>query len=121
MDFAEKMCDHIAMIDHGKIILSGSLSEIKQSYGQKNVSVKYNGDISFLKNHPIVDKVTDFGNVTGIRVKEQGQAQELLKLLVDNGVTVNKFDANEISLQEIFVELAGTEAELADKKEVQYV
>jgi ABC-2 type transport system ATP-binding protein len=35
MDFAEKMCDHIVMIDHGKIILKGSLNEIKSKYAQK--------------------------------------------------------------------------------------
>ena len=111
MDFAEKMCDHIAMIDRGKIILQGSMKEIKSKYAQKNVSLNYDGDISFLKNHPIIEKVEDFGNTTGVRVKEASQIQELLKLLVEKNVTVRKFDANEISLHEIFVELAGKEAE----------
>jgi len=121
MDFAEKMCDHIAMIDSGKIILSGSLNEIKESYGQKNGSIKYEGDISFLKDNPIVDKITDFGNVTGIRVKEKEDTQRLLQVLVENNIIVKKFDANEISLQEIFVELAGDGREQDKKEEVQYV
>ncbi len=121
MDFAEKMCDHIAMIDSGKIILSGSLNEIKESYGQKNISLKYEGDISFLQDHPMIEKITDFGNITGIRVKEQKDIQNLLKLLLENNVVVKKFDANEISLQEIFVELAGKEIDSSQKKEVQYV
>ena len=30
-------------------------------------------------------------------------------MLLDNNVTVKKFDANDISLQEIFIELAGKE------------
>jgi ABC-2 type transport system ATP-binding protein len=107
MDFAEKMCDHIAMIDKGELILSGSLSEIKNKYAQKNVSLNYEGDLSFLTGHSIIEKISDFGNTTGIRVKEANQTQQLLKLLIDNGVTVKKFDANDISLHEIFVELAG--------------
>ncbi|MBN1301890.1 MAG: ATP-binding cassette domain-containing protein [Melioribacteraceae bacterium] len=110
MDFAEKMCDHIAMIDLGKIILNGSLSELKSKFSQKNVSINYEGDISFLQKHPIVEKISDFGNTTGIKVKEPGQTQELLKILVQNNVVVKKFDANDISLHEIFVELAGKEA-----------
>jgi hypothetical protein len=35
----------------------------------------------------------------------------LLKLLVQNNIKVNKFAANEISLHEIFVTLAGKDAE----------
>ncbi len=120
MDFAERMCDHLAMIDKGKIILDGSLSGIKSRYGQKNVSINYSGDISFLKEIPFVDKIEDYGNTTGIRVKEASQTQDLLKLLIEKGITIKKFDANEISLQEIFVELAGKEDQ-EDMREVQHV
>ena len=109
MDFAEKMCDHIAMIDRGKIILKGALSEIKSNYAQRNVSLTYNGDISFLNSQSIVEKIEDFGNSTGIRLKREDQTQELLKMLIERNVTVKKFNANEISLHEIFVELAGHE------------
>lgn len=109
MDFAEKLCDHLAMIDHGKIILKGKLSEIKSRYAQRNVSLNYEGDISFLKGHPIIDKIENYGNTTGIRVKEPEQAQSLLKILVERGIVIKKFDANDISLQEIFIELAGAE------------
>lgn len=107
MDFAEKMCDHIAMIDHGKIILKGRLNEIKARFAKNNVSINYDGNISFLKDHPIVEKVENFGNTTGIQVKEPAQTQELLKLLVEHGVNVKRFDANDISLHEIFIQLAG--------------
>ncbi|MGE5499880.1 MAG: ABC transporter ATP-binding protein, partial [Syntrophothermus sp.] len=79
MDFAEKMCDHIAMIDKGKLILDGSLKEIKSKYAQRNVSLSYSGDISFLKENPMIEKIEDFGNVTGIRVKDPGYTKDLLK------------------------------------------
>lgn len=109
MDFAEKMCDHIAMIDHGKIILNGKLTEIKEKYAQKNISLTYSGDLSFLSNNNLVESVSDYGNTVGIKVKDSSNIQTLLKLLIDNNVTVKNFSANEISLQEIFVELAGKE------------
>jgi ABC-2 type transport system ATP-binding protein len=111
MDFAERMCDHIAMINYGKIILNDSLSSIKARYSQKNVTLAYEGDISFLKNNPIVEKMSDFGNSTGIRLKDRDQTQELLRLLLDNNVKVKRFDAEDISLQEIFIELAGRTTE----------
>jgi ABC-2 type transport system ATP-binding protein len=111
MDFAEKMCDHLAMIDHGKIILHGSLSDIKSKFSQRNVTLNYEGDISFLKNHQLVEKISDFGNNTGIRLKELRHTQELLRMLVENKIKVNSFISNDISLQEIFIELAGKQTD----------
>ena len=110
MDFAEKLSDHIAMIDHGKIILQGSLSEIKSEFAQRNVTLEAVGDLSFLDSETFVEKVENFGNIVAIKVKEASQTQDLLKLLIQNDVKVNKFAANEISLHEIFVTLAGKDS-----------
>jgi ABC-2 type transport system ATP-binding protein len=109
MDFAERLCDHLAMIDKGKIILSGSINEIKQKYAQKNVSIVYEGDISFLNRLPYVDKIENFGNSAGIKLKDSSYIQELLKSLVNEGIIINNFKANEISLHEIFIMLAGSD------------
>ncbi len=107
MDFAERMCDHIAMIDEGKIILHGNLEEIKKTFGQKNVTISHAGDITFVKSYPFIEKFESFGNVTSIRVKQPSQIQELLKLLVQKEIIIKKFDAEDISLHQIFVETAG--------------
>ncbi len=116
MDFAEKMCDHIAMIDHGQIILNGSMKEIKGKYAQQNVSLTYNGDISFLNNNSMIEKISDYGNSVGIKVKEPAHIQQLLKLLIEHNVEVKSFSANDISLQEIFIELAGKEEDALEKE-----
>lgn len=118
MDFAERLCDHIAMIDRGKIILNGQLGEIKQRSGKRNINLIYEGDISFLQNNPFVEKITDFGNSTGIKVSDESKIQEILKLLIENNVKIKKFDANDIALHEIFVELAGQDE---NNKEVNNV
>jgi ABC-2 type transport system ATP-binding protein len=110
MDFAERLCDQIAMIDHGKIILAGELNKIKFDHASKNVSLNYEGDISFLEKESFVERIENFGNSTGIKVKEHDDIQKLLRLLVQNNVVVKKFIADEISLHEIFVSLAGKEA-----------
>lgn len=109
MDYAEKMCDHLAMIDKGKIILLGSMNEIKNKFSQNNISLGYSGDISFLKNNSMIEKMEDFGNSTGIRMKHGYSSQQLLFTLMENKVEIKKFDVNEISLHEIFVSLAGKE------------
>ncbi len=117
MDFAEKLCDHIAMIDRGKIILNGNLNEIKSDFSKNNVKLIYEGDIFFLENHPMVDHISDFGNSVGISMKSADQSQELLKLLLEHNVKVISFDSNDISLNEIFIKLAGR----APKEEYSFV
>lgn len=112
MDFAEKMCDHLALIDHGNIKLNGSMTDIKAKYAQKNITLNYEGDISFLNNHPIIEKISDYGNSTSIKVKEVSQIQELLKMFVEKDIIITKFDANEISLQDIFMEVVGNAQEV---------
>ncbi|MFH0735492.1 MAG: ATP-binding cassette domain-containing protein [bacterium] len=109
MDFAERLCDHIAMIDTGRIILDGGMNDIKSKYANKNISVSAEGDISFLGNLPFVEHIENFGNSIGIRVKNTTDIQEVLKALLEKNIKVNRFDANSISLHEIFVSLAGSE------------
>lgn len=108
MDFAEKLCDNIAMIDKGKVILNGDLNNIKADFSKNNVKLTYEGDIFFLHKHPIVSNISDFGNSVGIALKRPGQTQELLKLLIEHDVKVIRFDSANISLNEIFIKLAGS-------------
>lgn len=110
MAFAEKMCDNIAIIDSGQIKVNGPLAEIKKEHSQRNISLNYKGDISFLKGHPIIEKLSDHGNSVGIKVREEKNIQELLKLLIDNNIEVKKFDAHDISLEEIFINTVGQAA-----------
>jgi ABC-2 type transport system ATP-binding protein len=107
MDFADRMCDQIALIHQGELVLNGALQDIKKQYSDRNVSLVYEGDISFLDSQPIVESVHDYGNATGIRLRQAEDIQQLLQLLIEHQVVIKKFDANEISLQEIFLKVAG--------------
>lgn len=107
MEFAERMCDHIALIQQGELKLDGSLSDIKRRHGQRNVSLVYEGNLAFLRHHPMVEAIHDYGYSTDIRLHRSEDIQTLLKLLVEHDIQVKKFDANDISLQQIFLEVAG--------------
>jgi ABC-2 type transport system ATP-binding protein len=107
MDVAERMCDGIALIHKGRLLLNGSVADIKRQYSQRNISLVHEGDIGFLYGHPLVESVHDHGKHTGIRLKRTEDTQALLQLLVTQGVVVKKFDADDISLQEIFLQVAG--------------
>lgn len=120
MDFAEKMCDHIAMINHGEIIMSGAISDLKKEHGRNNVSLSFEGDVSFVEQLPYVENVTSFGSNISIRLSDPSEAQKLLSDLLSKGITVKGFNTNEISLHEMFVNLAG-DNEVVTEEKVQYV
>ena len=113
MEFAEKMCDHIALIHQGKVLLGGPLADVKKRFSSRNVIVHYEGSLAFLQQMPYVRKVQDFGNYSGIEVAERNDCQRLLLDLVSHGVQVHKFDANEISLNDIFLSQTGAKGEAA--------
>ena len=112
MDFAERLCDHIALIDKGKLILHGSLNEIKTRYAKKNIQITCQEDIMFLKETGIAESVTDNGNEKSIKLKDGGDPQELLKQLVQRNIKIKKYAADEISLHEIFIEATGDDKRL---------
>ena len=62
-----------------------------------------------------IENIFDYGNTTGIRVKDSLHIQKLLKMLVEKNILIKNFSANEISLQEIFIELAGKEEDILEE------
>ncbi len=109
MDYAEKLCDNIALIHKGEIILDGNLSEIKERFAKGRIIIKHASPIDFVKNLPFVLDYNSSGHVTEIKVNAEEDAKILLKTLFDKDVKINAFSVNDVSLQEIFVSLVGEE------------
>jgi ABC-2 type transport system ATP-binding protein len=112
MDFAERLCDHIALIEKGKLILHGSLSEIKARFAKKNIQITCEEDLLFLKESGIAESVIDNGNEKSIKLKYGEEPQELLRQLIQRDIKIKKFSADEISLHEIFIEATGEDKRL---------
>jgi len=108
MDQVEKMCDAIAIIYQGKLILEGTMRDIKREYPRNRVEVIYEGDNGFL-NHAVVDEVKHFGTGSA-SLKLRGDtpdAQPLLAEAVARGTRITRFEVKEPTLEEIFIERVG--------------
>ncbi|MCI6499244.1 MAG: ATP-binding cassette domain-containing protein [Lachnospiraceae bacterium] len=103
----EEFCSDITILNKGRAVLQGNLNEIKKSYGRVNLHLKCDENID-----SYIDKF-DFSDVYQtpegyhIKVKNDSQAGELLKVLTDNDISVVRFERREPSLHEIFVEKVG--------------
>ena len=112
MDFAERLCDHIALIEKGKIILQGSLREIKSRFAKNNILISCEEDIMFLKDLGTAESVIDNGNEKIIKLKNGAEPQDLLRQLVQRNIKIKKYAADEISLHDIFIEATGEDKRL---------
>ena len=103
----EEFCSDLTILNRGKTILQGNLNEIKKSYGRVNLLIKADSDISSYveaMNLKVTEKTPEF---TRIKLTEESQAGVLLTKLVSDKVPIVRFELDEPSLHEIFVEKVG--------------
>jgi len=103
----EEFCTDLTILSRSKTVLQGNLAEIKKSYGRINLFVKAEQDLKALIEAAGVTILTSVGFSYQCRVTGEAQANELLKTLVAQGITLIAFELREPSLHEIFVEKVG--------------
>ncbi len=105
MEQAEQICDGLILINHGRKLLDGPLSDIRRS-AQRTVSIDYDGDGARLKDLPGVVRINDAGQHAELSLEPDADAQAILARLVGR-LTIRRFDTREASLHEIFVRAVG--------------
>jgi len=105
MHQAEQLCDFLMLVNHGKKVLDGTLTDVKSGY-EPGIMLDYDGDSEFVKNLKGTDRVNDSGKQAEIFTDANTNAQDILSQLVGK-VKIRRFDLREPSLHEIFVRVVG--------------
>jgi ABC-2 type transport system ATP-binding protein len=103
METVERLCDAIALINRGEMILEGEVAEVKKRYGKNTIVLAYEGDGAFLATIPGVLKVGDFGRYVEVTMTEGGDPQSILREAAAR-LKLSRFEVVEPSLHDIFVE-----------------
>jgi ABC-2 type transport system ATP-binding protein len=106
MDQVEKMCDNLALIHRGKLVLSGSMGEIKARYPRNRINIAFEGDDSFLR-HPRVERVRRYPGQAEIVLHASATVGENAQALLSDALRharVTRFEVSEPTLEEIFIE-----------------
>jgi len=104
MNEAERLCDHIFLINKGVKLIDGSLEEIKKKYSKNFVSVEFRNKITKLEDIDIIQNVYFEGNKAEIELRKDTNYNDLLKVLLIKG-DITKYEISESSLESIFVEV----------------
>jgi len=111
LEEADALCDRVAIIDHGKIVVVGTPEELKHSLGGDiiTLSIKEDPDVSELIR--TVENVKEVKNEDGsYRIKaEYGEitAPFVIEALRRKGYTVTKLMLTEPTLNEVYLEYTG--------------
>lgn len=116
MSQVEEFCDEIAIMNHGDIVLSGNLREIKREFGKDRLVVASLSETPEELAELLMVKLSDLLDVEKVqqsqvvvKEKKEGNKPAILQKLIEEGVDIEFFGLYEPSLHDIFVEKAGDE------------
>jgi ABC-2 type transport system ATP-binding protein len=108
MEEVEALCDHIAIIDHGKVITQGSLNELLDRYGQKALYYEAIGQTD----------PPHFNHTTNVYPKNSGwviETEDPLETMQDlltnaqlQGLEIKALEILRPTLETVFLSLTGT-------------
>lgn len=102
MNQVEELCDRVLMINKGQAVLYGSLSEIKSRFRNNSIFLECDRIPDGL---PGVVGRQDHGKYLELFLDGQTPPSKVLSALVNNGVTVDRFEMSTPSLNEIFIQV----------------
>jgi ABC-2 type transport system ATP-binding protein len=113
METVEELCESIAIIDQGRVIVSGAVRDVKRAMGRQVVRLAIDGDgrgIEWLNAIPGVAVTAEREDYVELRVPADRDPETILRAAIDRGDRVSRFEIAEPSLEEIFIEHVGRRA-----------
>lgn len=107
METAERLCNDILLINKSRKVVSGSLREVKASYGKNLIALRCTGGEAVLTDNSLVKNIDDHADERFIELAAGVDSQRLLKKLVDSGAEISKFEEVEPTLNDIFIDQIG--------------
>ena len=115
MEEAEKLCDHLAIIDHGNIIASGTLKELRSIMGERDI-LRFTGNFD---SGAITEPLTKLDGVEIVHMTEvsltltvanaSSRLSDIFQTLGGAGAEIRETTVTQPSLESLFIKLTGKE------------
>ena len=104
MNQVEELCDRILMVNKGRAVLYGGLTEIKSRYTNNAVRLGFEGELGEVSG---VTEKRPHKDYVELVLDGRTTPQQLLEALVRRGIVINRFEIATPPLNEIFLDVVG--------------
>jgi ABC-2 type transport system ATP-binding protein len=102
MNKVEQLCDRALMINHGHMVLYGTVRDIRRRYSDHAVTLR---TTSSLDTVPGVKSIVANNGEATLLLESATTPQAVLRALLDRGVEVESFSLASLPLEDIFVKV----------------
>lgn len=100
----EALCDRIAMIHHGRVVLLGTVAEVRRQFASNILRLSGSGEMGHLPGVTHIERCT--ATEWQLTLAAEASPQGVLQALTVNGhFTVDRFEVGLPTLDEIFVQV----------------
>ena len=109
MEQAEKMCDHICLINNARVILDGRLTEIKRKYRENAYLIESDSPMDYLHEMKGIKILEEKNNAYKFAITDRNMSITSFFGLIKGKVKIRKFEIVEPSLYDIFIKMVRKE------------
>ncbi len=117
LEQVEEVCDHIALINKGKVQIAGGTSAVRSKFQRNLFRVEFQGNKEWFTEHPQLSVERLTANVANVLLPEGESGKALLQMLADSPLEILKFELQMPRLTDIFITLVGASVESIEEKE----
>ncbi len=103
MNQVEKLCDRLVLIDHGTVLLEGSLKEVQTRFATNQVLIQTDSELP--ETLPGVHKIEEEGLFYRLAPSDGTTSRAILQQLIEEKISMNSFEIATPSLDEIFIKV----------------
>ncbi len=119
METVEELCESIAIIDRGKVVVHGSVRDVKRAMGRRVVRLATDGDgngAAWLPELAGVRLIAQRQDFAELAVPDGTDPELILRAAMDRGERVTRFEIADPSLEEVFIEHVGRPAAAEEER-----
>jgi len=110
MELAEKLCNHICLINQSKVILDGTISTIKKRFRENAFFIEADQPMGFLHDFKEINILEENNNAYKFTLTSRQFSLNDLLARLKGKVKIKKFEVVEPSLHDIFIKLIQEQA-----------